>query len=428
VFLPAEDHFFTIGAKQEERATALVCSRSESCSRANARPARALRWLLRRLRNAPVSGAGRDANGRVHHLRVTEGRIAKLLGNDAGGFINQGEIVAAAQALRHRDRAPLLRLAAENDLPLFHGDPSDPTLFSLGANNARFCTDQGFAWDKNASESQRRAQYEQARAKLDPNQFSPFSARGWLVPPPIGFSPDPCIVWPAPTHNPEPPIPAGAVVPGVPALILTGDLDVSVPPAESARLTEMFPNSRLVTVKNAGHHTVFTLQSACSGAIVRRFLRTLQAGDTSCANRIPGRFTAVGRFPARVWRDKKGHPSARSAARITVGTVRDAFERGFLQDGPELQGRGLHGGTFHGRYTNEGETLSLKGARFARDLAVTGVAHYANGRGLDATLRVRGATSGTVRVRGLIFDLRATRLKVTGVIGGRIVKMTVPAT
>jgi pimeloyl-ACP methyl ester carboxylesterase len=428
VYLPAEDRFFAIGAKQEERVTVLVCSRSQSCSHANPRPAHALRWLLRRLRNAPVSGAGRDASGRVHHLRVTEGRIAKLLGNDAAGFLNQSEIVAAAQALRHGDRAPLLRLAAENDHQLFFGDPSDPTLFSLGENNARFCNDQTFAWDKQGSESQRRAQFEQARSKVDPNQFAPFSVSGWMVPPPLGFIPDPCIVWPAPTHNPEPPIPAGTVIPGVPALILTGDLDVNVPPAESAQLTKLFPNSTLVNLKNAGHHTVFTFQFACSGAIVRHFLQSLQAGDTSCANRIPGRFTAVGRFPARVWRDKKGRPSARSAARITVGTMKDAFERGFLQDGPELQGPGLHGGTFHGRYTDQGETLSLKGARFARDLAVTGTIQYLNGRGLEAKLRVRGATSGSVRIRGLLFDNAATRLKVTGVIGGRIVKLTVPAT
>jgi hypothetical protein len=129
-----------------------------------------------------------------------------------------------------------------------------------------------------------------------------------------------------------------------------------------------------------------------------------------------------------VWRDKKGRPSARSAARITVATMRDAFERGFLQDGPGLHGPGLHGGTFHGRYSDQGETLSLKGARYARDLAVTGTIQYVNGRGLDATLRVRGATSGTVRIRGLLFDDRATRLKVTGVIGGRIVRLTVPAT
>lgn len=428
VYLPAEDPFATLGAKQVARVVVLVCSRSRSCASANPHPARALRWLLHRLHQAPISGTGRDVNGRAHHLRVTEGRVAMLLWNDAGAYLNQSEIVAAAQALRHGDRAPLLRLAAENDTPFFHDDPSDPKIFSLADNSARFCTDQTFAWDKQASESERRTQFNQARSELDPSRFAPFSVSGWLVPPPLGVIPDPCIVWPAPTHNPEPPIPAGTVVPGVPALVLTGDLDAGLPPAESRQVTKVFPNSKTVNLKESGHHTVFGFQFACSGAIVRHFLRTLQPGNTSCANRIPFRLSAVGRFPARVWRYKKGRPSARSAARITVATMRDAFERGFLQDGPALRGRGLHGGTFHGRYTNDGETLHLNRARFARDLAVSGTIHYVNGRPLHATLRVKGAVRGTVLIRGFLFDTHATRLTVTGVVGGRIVKLTVPAT
>jgi hypothetical protein len=32
-----------------------------------------------------------------------------------------------------------------------------------------------------------------------------------------------------------------------------------------------------------------------------------------------------------------------------------------------------------------------------------------------------------VRIRGFLFDTRATRLRVTGVVGGRIVKLFVPA-
>ena len=428
VYLPAEDPFFTAGAKQEVRIVRLVCGRSTSCSKANPRPASALQWLLRRLRRAPVSGAGRDATGRTHRLRVTEQRVSTLLLNDAAAYLNHSEIVAAAQALRHGDRAPLLRLAAENDVPFIHGDPSDPTLFSLGDNSARFCTDQTFAWDKQSSESERRAQFEQARSKLDPNRFAPFSVSGWLVPPPLGISPDPCIAWPAPTHSPEAPIPPGTTVAGVPALVLTGELDAGLPPAESTQVTRMFPNSTVVNLKGSGHHTVFHFQAACSGAIVRRFLTTLQTGSTACAKRITFHITAVGRFPARVWRSKKGHPSARSAARITVGTVRDAFVRGFLQDGPALRGPGLRGGSFHGQFTNSGETLHLDGARFARDLAVSGTIHYVNGRRLDTTLRLRGATRGTVRIRGFLFDERATSLRVTGVVGGRIVKLSVPAT
>jgi hypothetical protein len=190
----------------------------------------------------------------------------------------------------------------------------------------------------------------------------------------------------------------------------------------------MFPNSTVVSLKGSGHHTVFSFRSACSGEIVRHFLQTLTAGSTTCANHIGYRVTGVGRFPSRVWRFNNGHASPVSAANITVGTVKDAFERGFLQNGPTLRGRGLHGGTFHGRFGNNGEVLHLLRARWVRDLAVTGTVNYRGYRQIDGTLTLRGAITGRLRVRGFLFDTSATRLKVTGVVGGRQVKITVPAT
>jgi pimeloyl-ACP methyl ester carboxylesterase len=426
VYLPAEDPFFTIGAKQEERAVVLVCRRSRGCSSANPHPASALHWLLRRLRRSPVGGVGHDADGGAHHLRVGERRVARLLSNDQGTFLNHSEITAAAVALRRGDSAPLLRLAAENDAPLFHGDdPNDASRFSVGLNEARFCTDAKFAWDKQSSESQRLAQFAEARRGVAHNQFAPFSVSGWMVPPPLGFLPDPCIAWPKATHNPEPPIPAGTVVANVPALVLTGELDQNVPPVESAAVAQMFPNSTVVNLKEAGHHEVFNLQSECAGAIVRNFVQTLQAGDTSCAKRIPVRVFARGRFPARVARDRKGHPSRSSAARITADTVTDATLRTFLGGG---SGAGLRGGTFKAKFSDSGETIALRRVRFARDLAVTGTVHYRGYMRFESTLRIRGATRGTLHVTGRWLGPDVTRLRIRGVVAGRFVHTTVPAT
>jgi hypothetical protein len=187
----------------------------------------------------------------------------------------------------------------------------------------------------------------------------------------------------------------------------------------------MFPTSTVVNLRESGHHTVFSLQSDCSGAIVRHFVQTLQAGDTSCARRIGFRVFARGRFPTRVARDRKGHASRSSAARITAATVTDAFLRSFLGGG---SGVGLRGGTFKATFSDNGETMQLRRARFARDLAVSGTVHYRGYTRLESTLRVSGATHGTLHVTGAWLGAGVTRLRIRGVVDGRFVDVTVPAT
>lgn len=415
--LSVEGPWFAPEAPQIVEAVRLVCGRSANCSAKNHHPAADLRWLINRLRSKPVKGTGSDAHGVKHHLTVTEGRLARLLQSDAGGYVVQGEIPAAAKALRHGDSAPLLRLAAENDFPLLHGDPSDPTLFSVGDNIARFCTDQTFQWDKQASLRDRRNQFAAARAALAPNTFSPFSVNAWVQPSPLGFLPDPCIGWPAPTHHTEAPVPAGTVAPAVPALILTGDLDLNVPPAESAQASKQFPHSTVVGLDASGHHTAFNARFMCAGAIINHFLDQLNAGDTRCAKRPRRAFAGVGAFPRHA-----GHSSVQ-IARIATATIVDVLQRSFL--GADPRGVGLRGGTFNTKFRNDGLSVHLKGVRFADDLPVSGKAFYAGYTKLDATLIV---ADGTIRVRGIWGSEGSTRLKVTGKLHGHKIALSLPAT
>src|SRR3954447_3445805 len=175
VNLAAEDEFFSMQAAQIVNTVKLVCSRSPRCHSGNPHPERSLERLITRLRANPVKGVGRDVDGKGHKLTVTEATLARMLQNDQAAWVVQGEIGAAEKALRHGDKKPLLRLAAENDGPVIQGDPDDETLFSVGLNVARFCTDGSFAWDKQASREQRQAQFDDAVSKLDPNLFAPFS-------------------------------------------------------------------------------------------------------------------------------------------------------------------------------------------------------------------------------------------------------------
>lgn len=182
VWLPAEAPWFALGADQMVKTVTHVCERSPSCSAANHDPAGDLGRLAQKLRKAPFNGTGHDADGKKHRVHMTEARLVDILPSDAGGAIVQGEITAAAHALSHGDRAPLLRLAAENDHPFFFGDGDDPTGFSLGLNVARYCVDQTFQWDKQASLADRQKQYDDALAALSPTTFAPFSVASWTIP------------------------------------------------------------------------------------------------------------------------------------------------------------------------------------------------------------------------------------------------------
>jgi pimeloyl-ACP methyl ester carboxylesterase len=417
IVLSAEDPWFATEAKQSASTVKLICRRSAKCSSANPHPAADLSWLIGRLRKRPVAGTARDATGAKHHLIVTEARLARIVQSDAGGYVVQGEIAAASKALRGGDDAPLLRLAAENDFPLFHGDPSDPTLFSVGDNVARYCTDQTFQWDKQASVADRRGQFDSARAALPARMFAPFSVAAWVQPAPLGFLPDPCIGWPASTHHPEAPVPAGTVAGGVPALILTGDIDLSVPPVESAEARKQFPESTVVELAAAGHHTAFSARFDCATKVIDHFVADLAAGDTACAKKPRFVYSGVAAFPRRAGRSRA------AVARVTTATILDALERTFL--GADPSGVGLRGGSFTSKFADKGLTVKLRGARFAKDLPVSGKVFYRRYTELDAKVRVAG---GKLRVSGVWASPGATRLEIRGTVRGRHIALSVPAT
>jgi pimeloyl-ACP methyl ester carboxylesterase len=415
--LSAGGPFNPLMAPQLAAVVKRVCGRSATCSAANRNPSASLRALIKRLRAKPVTGVGRDASGGKHHLTVTEARLARMLQSDSGGFAVQGEIPAAWSALRRGDSAPLLRLAAENDSSIFEGDGSPAENFSVGDNIARYCADQAFQWDKSASEADRRNQFAAARAALAPDAFAPFSVDAWVQPPPFGILPDPCIGWPAPKHALEPPVPAGTVTQGVPALIVTGDLDLSVAPAESAQAARQFPQSTLVSLESSGHHTVFNARHECSAELINRFVKQLDAGDTGCAKKPAIVFPAQGGFP------RHAGASRAQVARVTTATVLDVLKRTFV--GADPRGVGLRGGSFTVKFSDNGLTARLHGVRFARDLAVSGKIDYVGYTKIDAKLKVRG---GTLHVRGVWASDGATKLRISGKLRGRKVALSVPAT
>ena len=437
------DVFGTDLAAAGPRVADLLCSRSQSCSEERPDAHDDIAWLAQRLRNQPLVGTGTDAEGNRHQVRVTEGFLGwNILQSDAGGYAAPNEIAAAAASLRAGDAVPLLRLAAENASE--SGDSGPAKVFSDGDNSARVCTDESrLPWSKSASVKQRFAQYRQAKSALPANQFGPFSVDGWLARPPSPLGPDPCIGWAKPKGRVPAAVPSQAKFPAnVPALVITGDIDLSIPPADSKPLTQLWPNSDYVEIEDAGHHTFFQAMS-CADPIIVHFIADRTPGDTSCAqhfgdrdqNSLPG----VGRFPVTAAGAVEATPASgdqstatdRKVATVATAAVTDAIQRGFMQQEP-TKGVGLRGGTFKPSFNQSNIAVKLSGARFASDVAVSGTAKYLfSSQAINAPVTVDGpgGEDGALTVKGVWFGfgVPTTVLRVTGTLGGRNVSVTVPA-
>jgi pimeloyl-ACP methyl ester carboxylesterase len=430
------DPWGTDVARNITRLVTLVCRRSENCRRDHRSPAAELAWLAKRLRFAPLDGSAFDSLGDAHAVHLDEATLIQRLLGDWGGFTAQSEVTAASQALRSGDRRPLLRLAAE---PLVTFPPEPIEIFSAGLNQARFCSDQIFQWDPMASFQERPRQFEAARSGLVPWQFAPFSIDAWVSPAPLGgFLPDPCIAWPAPTHERERPVRNGASARSVPALVLTAEYDLILPRPIAENVRKVFPSNRSIEIGDSGHVTVFGINSQCAIGLIQRFFLTGRAGDASCAAHPPFEFPGVGRFartsqqlrPALpVSRDDRSTRADRRLAAAATATVVDALRRTLIA-GPTDHGTGLRGGLVTSTQDDAGVSVNLESARFVEDVAVTGTARYDFATSaIDANVTpVAAGSPGQVHISGVWFGPGATTITIDGQIGGRCVAAKIPAT
>ena len=406
-----------------------VCRRSTGCGQDVLAELR--RWA-RRLQARPVKGAARDADGALQRVEV-DGRALGQMAGDASFYPTlYRDLPAALRALGRGDRAPFLRLAAE-DLPFTGGGPVRS--YSEGAYAAVACHDYPALWDPGAPVATRRAQLAAARAALAKDAFAPFPNAIWLRSLYVDQLVTGCLRWPRPRY-PDPPVPPGASYPGTPVLVLDGDLDAITPLGDSRRAAALFPNATLVQVRNTGHVTALADYADCASGIARRFLATLSPGDVGCAERTP-EVHVVPEFPRLL----RGAPGAerdgaadrstaagRRAAWVAARTVGDALARWWNMYGSK--GHGLRGGSF----TAAGEYLAyspirlrLRGARFVGDVAVTGKVAWDRRAGtVRARIRLSDAASGRLRIA---WDARAVRAtaRLRGSLGGRRVYLRTPA-
>ena len=296
-----------------------------------------------------------------------DGAAFAQLVNDAGyTYPIYRDLFAAARALDAGDRAPMLRLAAE-DLTSVEAGPVES--YSEGAYAAVACHDYPTIWNVASGFAARRAELAASRAQLPADAFAPFSQDVWLdslYEHQLVYG---CLRWPAPAVA-DPPAPPGAAYPTVPVLVLNGDLDVITPMSDAARAAALFPNATLVPVGNAVHVTALADFDDCAARIVRDFLRSHVVGDTSCASElaelhvVPAfpRTTAAAPAATRAAGDAS-NAGDRRAGWAAAHTVADALSRWWLMYG--VRGHGLRGGTFRAGgeyYGTDPVTFRLRGA------------------------------------------------------------------
>lgn len=414
----------------DPRMVGLDCLRSVLCSQEGLEPGEILEELAETVREHPVEGDTHDAFGNAVHVRIDEDALLNFVVTfPIGPFINTGEILAAAKALKHGDPAPLLRLGADGQYTLV-GDSGDPTFYSAGAYYATACMDAIEAWDWSEPVSARQEQFNEAVSDLPEDYYAPFSKAAATD---LLFSTHgrQCFWWERPTP-PSPITPPHAVFTHAPTLVLDGDLDNRVPFEETNEVADLFPNSTTVIVAEAGHETVNW--TACAFNLVSQFIENLQTGDTSCANAPETVFPAVGRFPFVVQdaRPAEIDPSGsnqidvfeRKTVTVSVATAIDALKRSLINAG---DGVGLRGGTFHTDFFSGITTFT--DCSFVTDVIVNGTLLWAidNSVVADLTLSGPGTAGGTLHVTGFFLTPGPVgNFSVTGTLGGKQVATLVP--
>lgn len=430
---PAIDEFVRLRYRthSDPRMVRLDCSRSALCAPDHPYPTLTLTELIQQIREHPIDGDSHDASGNPVHVHMDENALLNFVVTyPIGVFTNTGEILAAADALEHGDNAPLLPLGAEGFFPLI-GEFGDPTFDSAGSFYATGCSDAGEPWSWRDSYELREEDSQQAIAALPDDYFAPFSKS---APTGILFSTlgKQCLWWQEPT-SPSPMVRPGATYPQAPALVLDGDLDNRYPLEETAAVAALFPHGTFIKVPAAGHITVDFSQ--CAQTLVSRFIETLQAGDTSCAQTPEVVWPAVGRFPLLV---RDARPAAvdpagtngigtaeRKTVSVAVATAIDALQRSLFGSG---NGVGLRGGTFASTFGSS-ITTTLTNAAFTSDVNVNGSIVWGADNSLvgDLVVSGTGTAGGTLHIDGFWLSPPPTgNFKVTGTLGGQPVAVLVP--
>ncbi len=410
-----------------------LCQSSPTCRREVAHPQRLLAWGADYLRRHPFRGVAEDPGGARRHVRVTENALFGMAALSDLVLTVPGELPAALQALRTGYRAPILRLAAVLDWYLGFQDSGDPTEFSFGATMATDCADaRPGPWPDGLTIPERIAAARHKAATISAEAMRPWRIRSLMRTPRAmpNFELAVCLFWPD-VPGADPIVPAGAQLPDVPVLAVTGEYDGNVPVEDTLDAASLFPDFQHLSTGETPHTSGFW---RCGPRRIRAFLDTLGDVSQPCTDKPERRWFVqpsypqhgFGAVPLRVGNARADHstPRLRHLAGAAWQTVLDGWIvtfRRFL-----TTNHGLHGGTITDTFASNTYAIDFHRYRFTRDLAISGRLEQEFSRRVVVT-RVRvdlpGHRHGRLVLRANMSLKRSGLLKVTGTLAGRHVDL-----
>jgi pimeloyl-ACP methyl ester carboxylesterase len=409
----------------------LACERSEDCSRLAGSSMDHIAPSLAELRREPVAAQAWDGDGRLREFRADATQLATVMFGSAPDYASVRELDAAARAYVRGDRAPLFRLMAETQVGVDSRDETkSPSKFSAGQAAAVTCEDAPQIFDMTLDPERRLVSRDAtiAQRKISaPDTYAPFTIDEYRRMPLDYAYIDECARWPAVelTHAASVAGLRMSSYPEVPALIISGDLDNMTPVADGALVAKKFPRGRQIIVPNGFHVNALPhSRSGCPAEIARRFIETLDVGDTSCLQSVP-EMRLLPEFARRTHelppaRAITGNEASEAQLRIVTAavlTVGDAIAR--VSSNSTGKAVGLRGGSSDISETPDGTRLTLYDLRWVEDLAVSGSVIKPRRAGA-ATAHISvigpGGNKGTLRIRWVEGEPRA-RARVTGKIG-----------
>lgn len=231
----------------------------QSCPGGGPRPVADLGRLAQRLRARPLNVRVRGSRVRLDEDTL----LATLVSTD----LLPEELMAPFPAAVRRalaGRPGLLALIARTAEQL--NAPGRVHDFSPALYAATLCEESPLPWDRAAAPADRRRQALAALAARPASAFAPFTREAGVT---AGLLPL-CEDWPAPARPDPPPPPASTPVP---ALVLSGELDLRTPLEAARRLAAVLGNATVVTSPDAGHGVFGADLRDCATRAVAGFLR-----------------------------------------------------------------------------------------------------------------------------------------------------------
>jgi pimeloyl-ACP methyl ester carboxylesterase len=314
-------------------------------------------------------------NGRNRTLRMSgEDLVGLAIDADLNPVV-EAELPAAVHEARTGDARLLLRLFYLDSAAM--AEPAES--LSFGQFVSTLCTDGPFPWAAGTPASARTAAISSALASLPGGSFGPFGS--WAAN--IGTA-SLCEFWPDALGTTLP----SAPLPNVPALILSGGLDLRTPTANASDVAARFPQGHLVVVPGVGHSVLTADLSFCALKAARLWL----AGGTPPAQcpRVAPLVPPIPAFSIPPGTSRLIRQATLATARKVVHEVEASALLGLISPTGSASVSGLYGG----RLSVSGTTIRLVRYTDLPGISLDGTFKFVTGQGPPLRFKGTATVSG----------------------------------